>query len=300
VNSSTFNSRSNIWAAIAIAAVILVGYELALRSGKVPSGKGLDQGQTNTIELERLVFGDRPPSMVFLGSSLTENLPVQMIDPRASNVGLGGSDALTGLEALSRLKLRPRVVFIEMSQALLKGRDDKTLNQFFNPTTKFLVGHVHELRQQYQPLNVLLTPLRDHGEVRGGRELISISKDVRDAAVGRVEQQFSVPLTPPESVALDRAFDEIAEGITDLQDGGVKVVLMFIPGEPSVQSEPKITAIKSRAMERFPADRYLWIPSLPLSGWKTNDGIHIVPEDAKRFVAYLKDECATLNLLPTG
>jgi len=285
VNSFTSSSNRyrNIWTALVIAGLTILAYEGVARAGKVRPGAGTSQGQANAVKLEILAFGPKRFKALMVGSSLTANVNGILVANHTVNVGLGANNATTPLIVAERANVRPEIVFIEIGQPLLKGVDEVAIDHLFNPVTHGLLGNVKSLRQAYQPFNVATSAVLG----KSNRAERKISPSLRRETIAMKLENNRDPLTADEGKALDDAFNVIDHAISILTERGSVVALHRIPGEPAVEATPKVRDLMARAYWRFPSSRYRWVPEMSYTGWRTNDAVHIVPEDADRYARHL-------------
>ena len=271
--------------AVGLTAAMLGMYELGLRILHPAPGAGTSQAQANTVRMESLAFGSKSPTVLMAGSSLTFNLKSEIIDKGAVNAGLGANSAATPLEVAMASNLKPRVVLVEVGLPLLKGVNRQAIDDIERPVGHLMLGSFKSLRQGFQPVNLALSKLggkRSKGEK-------SVDPAFVERTIALKLEECAVPLRADEKTTLNEVLDVIKRAIHFWESRGTQVILLEIPGEPRVMASLRYRQVMAAVRQRFPENRNRWVPAMPYSGWRTSDGVHLIPEDVDRYCRYLHD-----------
>ena len=282
----SFTSSSSRWKigqVILLALGFLVLYDLGIRAGVLKPGDGLSQNQKNDIRKERIIFGSvKDLDAVLVGSSLAARVKIEDLDPKFYNLGLLGDSSLSGCETLLLAEQLPKHVIVEVSDSLVRTKDLHDLRAAYNPTERWLSTTLPWTRQEYQPANVFIHKFKRKGSDVGG-----YSESARQRATETYRQRFLEPLTEEETQFFTMELQKLSERLAALEARGAKVHLFYIPGEKSVEEAPKRVGFLKLAQEHFAQTIFSWIPAPEQEEWKTTDGIHLIPEQAKFVAEYL-------------
>src|ERR1700674_2047178 len=155
--SSTFSS-SAAWAlklALTGAAVIVVASVADPPHMSLDERSVMTMATLNQLVLERYVQGQTQRPIVFVGSSiLTAIPPPNCRSDTVASIYLQGWGAQTGLEAIRRTGATPRVVFVELTRAMI-GPDPQILESAFTPFYYYPRRYFSALRQNRNLMTML-------------------------------------------------------------------------------------------------------------------------------------------------
>lgn len=254
---------------MALFLVLAAGYEAAVRSGRVPAGEGLDN----------VAHGDVRAETVFIGSSLTHNLPLRSPE---LNLGVRGESSCLGAAILERSPLRPRTVIVEMNTPLLRGTNQAVVDRLFNPSTFGATSALWSLREDYRPFGVLSNWYQSKRPTRDP----AIPERIRAEAIRKQLRENDRLLGPVEKQRLSAALGDLKHSLKLLTERGVAVKLVWIPGEPAVERTRRVEHFRFMVEHSSVGDSYPWI-TVPARSWRTNDGVHLIPSQAKELAQAL-------------
>jgi len=293
MHSSTSNSERPFFIAlVATFAVLLVGYELLVRAGRVDSSRGITFFEENIVKAQQLRdYPNRRKESVALGSSLTANLYLPSLDGQFVDLAFRGGNSLTGFEILQESGHVPKFILVEMTDTLKSGLDKKLLRQ--QQTTGFgtLRSFLFQTRQEYRPISVGVHDITSEVlkvELRGTKT--STSEDARAKAIAGYVRGQSAEYSPKESADLDASLDALKSFVDEYLKKGTRVVLFNPPVSEPATKAYRYQEFLIRALNKFPPETYTWLKIHPRKDWVTNDGSHLVKEDADVYAAWLLQE----------
>jgi hypothetical protein len=289
--------------------VLLTGYHLAIRAGWVPATNGVQLRDHNRIRCENYLLDPAVrPEIVLAGSSLTANLPIDDVDPAIFNLGLAGDCAWTGIELIrAHTQHLPRIVAIEVGDPLLREPDHALLDTLLNPYWRAIHRAAPMLQTKYQPVGVFMKAAG-----RWGKHRIGTGPEIDGkAAPGAADQPVSMvqteavisplgkQLVAEAKATMDAPINLEGDGpvrsvcaklraaIAQMTASGIQCVLMAVPGDASLEDTRAYGHWQEIIRQELPAERYQWVP--PLAGFKgrTNDAVHLIPQDAVIYARYL-------------
>lgn len=293
MHSSTSNSeRAFFFVLVTTFAVILIGYEILVRAGQVQKSRGITFFEENIVKAQQLRdYPVRKESNVALGSSLTANLYLPSLDSSYIDLAFRGGNSLTGFEILKEAGLVPKFILVEMSDTLKSGLDKKLLRQQQRTGFGTLRSLLYQVRQEYRPISVVVHEATSDifkVELRGTKT--STSETAREMAVAGYVRGQSVEYSAKESMELDKSLDDLKSYVDEYREKGVRIVLFSPPvSEPAAKSY-RYQEFLIRALNKFPPETYSWLKIHPRKDWLTNDGSHLVKEDAEIYAEWLLQE----------
>jgi hypothetical protein len=185
-------------------------------------------------------------------------------------------------------RLKPRVVLIEVGLPLLKGVNRQAIDDIERPVSHLMLGSFKSLRQGFQPVNLALSKLS--GKRSKGEKALDPAFVERTIALKL--EEGAIPLRADEKKTLNEVLEVIERAIHFWESKGTQVILFEIPGEPRVMATVRYRQVMQAVRDRFPKDRNRWVPPMANVGWRTSDGVHLVPADVDRYCHYLHDYLA--------
>ena len=286
-NSSTSSSRSP-WAILGAGLALVVAYEAVLGTGRIKPGHGVGQFQHNVVQAETVVFGQPPVSdVVVVGSSLSANLMTNFeeILP-AENLAMGGESSLTGLALVDDAPHQFRRIVVEISHALNVVKDPKLTAMTESPFTSVAVRNIRAFRQEYQPANVLaryLAKSAGAGEQAHGLQ----PEETRGPIVADVIKLFSTPLSEKEAKLYADNLAAMREEIEAARAKGIECELFWPPIDGAVNASPREQAFFRMARTALPPSHFHWLEVNYTGATRTNDGYHLISNDAERYARAL-------------
>jgi hypothetical protein len=77
-----------------------------------------------------------------------------------------------------------------------------------------------------------------------------------------------------------------------LEQRGTRCVFLETPMAPSLVHRPFANQTRSAMLAAFPRVRYLWIRAEDENAYATTDGLHLPPDEAKRFASHVAVQLA--------
>lgn len=267
---------------LGIALLMVVGYDLAVRTHAVHPGDGVTQPQTNTIRLEQYALDHRPGDVVLVGSSLVANLQREPREGDVVSLGLEGHSPLTGLHAVVVSGAKPRAVVVEVADPIWKGVDQGFLTETFGPWSP-AKRWVPSLQTRYSPMVVV------HGWVKkklskGDAETIA-DQALLSLLVDQEREARQAPFSREEEKGNAAALKSLQADVSELERRGVQVRFVRIPREPRVDETPRNLAAVKAVQSLYGPEK--WISITPAEPVQTRDALHMVRAQADEFRAGL-------------
>lgn len=239
--------------------------------------------QDNIIKIQRYVFSEHTAKYVVVGSSEMARVPIEKKSSEWANLGLQSKSSQTGLEIVCRKVQKgekPRIVWIEMNNTLLKGLDQELVG-------KTAWWHDMPLLREYDRpdaiIGFILYNIKNWKDAHVG-----IRKDepqlLNTRILKRVIKQFDTPLDEEQYYALLLA---MKENIDFLRAQDVGVILCIPPNAPEIKNCKKMLAIRRICYEVYPPEQYTWQEFDWSQYYYTEDGVHLQEESADKFADLL-------------
>ncbi len=240
--------------------------------------KGTYQGQTNIIKAQRYAFSKGGAPFVVLGSSEMFRLPVTQKNTEWKNLAMAGGASQTGLEIVVRKAQageKPKAVWIEMNDTLLRGCDQELL-------AKTSWWHDFPLLREYDRPDAVVYYMLNQAYKKGGAGARPVEKDnpalPTAMTMERVRADYDKPL---DEEKFRKELLGMKGKIAMLREEGVKVFLCMTPNAPEVQDSREMQAVKRICQEVYPPEEYRW-QAFDWTEYHTTDGIHLQLESADR------------------
>jgi hypothetical protein len=274
------------------AILLLTGYGAAIHFGLITPTDGIQLRDKNWIKCESYLL-DRSirPEVVLIGSSLTANLPSEVMSKDVFNLGLGGDSAWTGLEIIrSRTDYRPRLIVVEASDLLLRDANHEFLRSLLNPMWLAVRRALPILRREYQPTGVLLKQVARWNNHQTTEKPDANSPNFFSITTRLLEQAritADAGLTQVESKDLRMACARLRALMADLQKDGIRCVLQHVPGDSFLADSLRSRELVTLLNQEFPATHCMWVSPPDDYRGRTRDAVHLVKEDAANYARYL-------------
>jgi hypothetical protein len=264
-----------------------VAYAPRLRDVRLQSGD-----QQNRHVIETFMRDPARPSVVLVGSSMTERLGETIGAGCAYNLALGGESALTGLAVLAKAEATPKQVFIE-TNVPERGVNARLVHE----GTRALPRWIPALATQNMPVNLLFSALARFKAPapRGAdtavlRQALDVQRDV-----------YAHPI-PARDLAANLA--TLKAQVLRLESAGIRVVFFELPIHPSLEGTPRAVQIRSAFVAAFPSHRLITADQLArTAAISTIDGVHLTLDEAasvgRRLQDWYGDACGA-PALPTA
>lgn len=244
--------------------------------------KGANQWQDNVVRAQKYAFSEHTAKYVVVGSSEMARVPVERKSKEWANLAMTAGASQTGLELVCRKVQKgekPRVVWIEMNDTLLKGLDQELLD-------KTAWWHDMPLLREYDRPDAVMYFILRSIKIwwRAGIVIHKDDPQLPNArTLKRVTKQFDTALDEEQYYALLLA---MKENIDFLRAQDVGVILCIPPNAPEIKTCPKALAIRRICYEVYPPEQYTW-QEVDWSQYHTTDGTHLQEESADKFADVL-------------
>lgn len=254
--------------------------------------KAASQFGQNLLRSENLTSSPRDNACVLVGSSISAHLVFPSVagGPDEArdiyNLALAGGSAFTGLELLRGANVTPHCILVELN-VLYKPADHEHVRSVLSPVARVVRHYVPGARHQNQPLNMLLTAVRDLREQ--GRPLPSaaLANPVTPASartaflMERIAEHVATHQSIPGSQVSD-AIAQLRAFIEYFTGRGTRIVLVEMPVEPEVAATPPYREVRSAVQDMFRATGNtrdtrgaVQIKRFAHGDYQTADGIHL-------------------------
>ena len=307
MNLSTSSSKSrpvfrlyrSIFRPLVICIFLVVLYQTLIVGGVVPPSSGINQWQGNVVKAERYVYEKKSDiKIAIVGSSIGNRIKPEYIGPNVANLAMSAYSSQTGLEIVKRNKLKPSTVLIEINNTIARELNQKMIDYLYNPVFYLLRSYLPILRQEYQPISVLISYLKDSkgkNKPQGDEEKNALaSPKLRKRLIDNLIKTRMNPLQAEIAEKIRQEAENIKAQIAALKESGVRVVLFNVPGEARVEQTIAERQERKLIEEIFPQDTFEWLPEPPSENWRTEDGIHLIDSNAKKYGAFLKEKLENL------
>ncbi|WP_310429102.1 hypothetical protein [Chamaesiphon sp. VAR_48_metabat_135_sub] len=289
-----------------------IGYSLLGGLKVLQPSEGVNQWQRNVIRIQRYSY--QPYSklnVVLVGSSLTDNIPTDKIGDYIINLGMSGGCAQTGLEAIIRQDIKPKLLLVELNHTIRIQADKKIIESNYNPVLYPLRRYLPSFREEYKPsvqiilmfhtLSKIFHELiyqsqvvdrqiktqKDLGE-KEDKPLTSEYKKLGDRLISQAIQNNSKLLSEGEKSSLRQESQHIKSQISKIEHDGTQVILFNVPGDYRLKSTLSVKEYRIFMKELFPSNNFDWLPEPPSREWLTGDGVHLVKSDARIYADFLR------------
>lgn len=309
MNLYIFNSKivkNPVVQSLIVTASFLAGYSLLYNFNILKSSEGFNQWQGNIVRLQRYAYDRHEKlNLVLVGSSLTANIPSDIIDRQTIGLGLNGGATQTGLETVIRQDIKPKILLVEVNNTIDRKIDKQVIESNYNPFLYTLRHHAPIFREEYKPsiqLILMFDNIRNKFKKtpKPAEKPIDVDRadsqqsteehsSLSDTIVSQLIQSNSQPLSAKEKNLLTQEAEYIKSQITKIKRDGTQVILYNIPGDHRLENTLAVKQSQLLMKELFPASNFEWLPEPPARKWQTRDGAHLIPSDAKVYAIFLKD-----------
>jgi hypothetical protein len=305
VNLYTFSSKAKkipFIRPLAITLSLLSIYQMLIFSKLVKPNEGIHQWQINFIKIQKYAYQEYSNlKIVLVGSSLTVRLPTDEIGSQVLNLGMSGGCAQTGIEAVQRTPAKPAILLVEINETIIRKIDSQTIDSIYSPFLYYTRLYFPVLRQEYQPLSILISALtslkykvthnsRIVHQQNKSNQIVNLEPSLTEKLIAQKIEGNKVPLVENEKKLFIQEAAVIKSKITEIKKDKVRVILFDVPTEQRVRNTVRQKQIRALTSELFPKSKFEWMPEPPLKQWATYDGTHLIASDAKDYVAFIKEQ----------
>jgi len=229
-----------------------------------------NQFKNNISTAQRYLYDHSNSSVVLVGSSLSAKLKDEMLlKNRIYNLAFRGFGPMTGLSLIVKSNAKPEKILIEIN-TIQSSIKDEFIQKLLSPMPYRLKNLFPALRDEYQPINVLINTLMNLSN--NTRALNAYDKNRFEKAFRRKKKKYA---KLPDQTMLSKRLDELGLLINELEKLDVKTVFFEMPIHEALQNSPSMNRIRSELKKKFPMEKYLWIEKISVSEPETSDGIHL-------------------------
>ena len=242
------------------------------------------QWNMNRIKAERYLYAPRQPAAIIVGSSLTFNLPQDVLGDDIFNLAFAALGPASGLDLLERCGPPPPAVIIE-TNFITGDPNDELLSALFFPPLYQLRKEVRGLRYEYQPINLILSLMRMWSGHRS-----ELHRDPPPQVLTTMlpvhEQTFA---TAPDDQEMQAAIGRVARFAAFAARNGSTIIFLDMPVHPAIRASVRAAAIRRALQAAFPPSAYRWLDPGAGGDYQTVDGLHLTQHDAARVATLLRN-----------
>ncbi|MBK8397946.1 MAG: hypothetical protein IPL26_22250 [Leptospiraceae bacterium] len=243
------------------------------------------QWQDNLILAELFLFDVKESSKLIVGSSLSGRLAMGVLWD-FHNLSFGGLSIFDGLNLVRAKKNLPKNIFIEIN-VIDRNENESFKEAVSSPVINVLKKKFRALRTDKQPLALL------GNFTFKETNIASVDQDLFNMLLERQKENYRVI----NKTLINKHLTLLFEHVTFLNNNGVNVVFFEMPVNKELVQLEKAVYFRSKIIETFPNNRFIPMPE-NLDSYKTNDGIHLNPEEAMLYSNYFRNE--TIKMFNTG
>jgi hypothetical protein len=249
---------------------------------------GTGKGESNYFStLSRFQAAAAPAAKIaFAGSSITGRIPGREAgNDKVANLGSDGGPALDGIRTLVNGSIAaPRCLVIETNTLYGGVGSGETSISGCAKRPWFYVGaRIPLLGASARPTAMLYSKLLRRPKVLIGEPFLVMSDDIATMA-GKTVEDFSK--------VEKKRFHDYVDGIKQLQNRGVKIVLVKYPaGEMSEHEKILMEVTLSEFKKRFPVAFLDLEKQISRDSLHFTDSVHLGPESAARILSTIANFC---------
>jgi hypothetical protein len=238
--------------------------------------------QANFVRCQRFIYDYKNVPVVMIGSSMSAKIEQEILPDWIYNLSFAGGGVLTGLEILVRSKANPHMILLE-TNLIDTSKDNELLKRLYKPILWHLRKHFIFLQSEYQPLNLLMSLLREsigqgyENKVKNRKVDPNIVKSMLDIN----EKRFSYK---PD---LDQKMIEINRLIHELNIKKPIVVFYEMPIHPKLTDSVRMVSIRSKVKSIAEENNYLFLALPDSSQYETVDSIHMTYDSINKYLKVL-------------
>ena len=235
--------------------------------------------QTNRYVLENYFRSDKKPAIVYVGSSLLNQLDFSEESPCVYSLAMSGGSALTGLNAIFLdTSTKPRLVFVEINVPQ-RGSD----NALIAKASAMLPRISSLFLTENMPMNRALTYLYQFKREKLGSETNDV---IRQLGLALQTREYAIPLAPE---VIENSMAEFRQLKIKLERQGTELVFLEMPVHPELENLPQATQIRAAFRKTFPDNKFITYEELAKSSKiETIDGVHLTIEEGNIVISNLK------------
>ncbi|MFT3829757.1 MAG: hypothetical protein QM691_08645 [Opitutaceae bacterium] len=259
-----------------------------------------DYVQGNFVRGQSLLYDDLTGHDVFLGSSLSHRVAIDILTPPSVKKEFIGGGPITGIKLVAANKTTPRRVFIECNYAIARAEDKNMLSNLLDPPMGALKRRFNFLRKLNRPSTLLLlslyAPVTGHfvsTDKTEKRRLERLAEPIMpdDLQVDEKHRRETLHALLPEFAGSVPGYAhwlaELNQEVKTLEARGVECCFYRMPFDPVVEQDPSYQKLIAMMQECFPPSRYKWLLPDPDFHYKTTDGFHLTWKSGLAYTRHL-------------
>lgn len=250
----------------------------------LPKGlQGANQWQTNVLKAQEYAFSSKEYPIVYVGSSMLYNVPVEKLSDENFNLAFAGGSSNSGLQLILQKEIKPKVIAVELNETILRGVDGDLIE---HTRGWYKLPFGREVNRPDVVFYNLAVVLKE--QIREKKPLVDKSP-LNDEIDRRLKGAAS-------SLNLEHYRRElciIKNMLNNLQAQGIKVLLVEIPNAPELYDTIKYQTAHALEREIFPENEYQW-HCVEWEEYSTIDGVHLQSASAMRYGKELFQVCRDL------
>lgn len=252
-------------------------YKTAAAADILPQGYGTEPREYNLVNAEKWRRLKCAPDLVLVGSSKTRMLQTKYFKMNTANLGISASGCVTGLEILSRSKLVPKFVVVELGFASLFGDLDK--NTVAAAVDAPAGRSIFSSDYAYKPLLMLTASLvPDPPDVCASPQLLARVRASNE----------TIALTDSQKVSFERHVCKMRQYCEALRSRGSNVYFVELPmGETSNQSNRENWA-RGIIRNELQSSHFSSI-TISHKNYQTTDLIHLTQSSARMVASEIEN-----------
>jgi hypothetical protein len=277
------------------ALLLLVGYELLIRSVDTWWSTGQNAPQSSVVRAHDFIYAQKTYDNIMVGSSIgnriTSKVPADSLPESFYNLSFGGQSIFDGLLILKNMGYQPKRIFIEMN-VLMRSEDPDLQASLFSPIMYPAKRVLHSLRERNQPLGVLARlPLALDG-----------NPDLQPAApitgLERSEESYKTMLNVqienqsnayPDGYVTNQ-INKLKDFVRYFQQQGTEIVFFEVPVDPKLCGLAGPVQLRTRIKEAFLPMGCQFIDMPPCDDYFTTDGTHLEKISVYKYLRYFQSE----------
>lgn len=278
---------------------ITLAYTLVIVFVQPTNIKGNTQKQVNVISVQKYIYEkNRETDYVIVGSSLGARISQENLPQKFWNLSLNGKSVFEGLEIVRQSSEKPRVVMIETNLIHRKG-DHNFLKEIYKPIPFALKKYIPITREEYQPVNILVTLLKRFKKSKEIEAINSVKmKEEESIASNQPTKRYTEMLASsiqkysnePSTELIRKNMEYLEEIIKDLEADGVSITFFEMPFDPQLCDLKWFIYNRKKLKESFPDTNYAYIERPSCDNFITTDGMHLNKTSARRYTNFFVQE----------
>lgn len=283
MRSSIFSSNRKWLILAGLVIVQFICHSILVRQLDITSAKSESQWSSNKIRFESYYYGPSYENVI-VGTSMSARMKSVDLGNRFYNLSAAGGSSIEGLLLISEKDEKPKRVYVE-TNLLYKGLDERTAIHLANGFSMSLKKYFPVLLEKNKPTNLVLHSIRYLlRQANVTPPIATFSEDIFSREMSRHLQRNAVPeafVSEDEGQTLV----VLAGIISELQNSGVELVFYRMPVDEKIARSPRYKAMEV-FLNQFKTQFVNSLFELPAPNdvtYQTTDGIHLLPEFARKF-----------------